>query len=656
MGDSIKFTIGGQLGPSYRGALSQAVAESKAANQEIHNDARKAMSVDSGIAVDMSRLGQFKQWKKEYLAARAEEARLEEALRTGGTRRAQASSDAAYDAALIRQNGLIKERVAQIAAERAGKAENDIEVKATLTKLQAAKKLAAEKLAITAKEAAEEAAIREAENLKMLTKVSRGYGSSVASGGSHGHGGLTGIIRESFVIMREISMGRGLGRIAGSVTLLAQYLGLLGKVVKSTASESVLASAAESKLAQSMAASAVAAKGKAAYAELAAAATAQEAIAAQAAADAEIALASATVTVNPFAWIAIGVVVAIAAFAGFIWHTKKVREEWAATAQRLGDAGSSFSSVASEIEKSTDALREHARWLEKLMDDYESMETIASDALKTLEDTQEIETEKAKSRGDSEEKLRALERQHLIERIDLLTTARNAAAGEEITAKNNDAQVTAAANSPEFASARAELESNQHGLSQTAEIIDDLKKQLTQQLGKTFTDSLALHAFDPSISIAGSGFNLTSKAGGGFDGTLDQAMTQFQELASKVSDLKQQLEGLDNAQYKSKSQLETTTHAHKELERQLTAAEQALVLFDLKSKIKAPTKAEHIAATEWERAGLGGSRGVSMLDIGKLQLTELKGIHTAVKGKKGTAKPARTNGVNYGDGLNHNYT
>ena len=45
-------------------------------------------------------------------------------------------------------------------------------------------------------------------------------------GGAHGHGftGQTGVVRETAVIGREIAMGRGMGRILASLTLLSQYL------------------------------------------------------------------------------------------------------------------------------------------------------------------------------------------------------------------------------------------------------------------------------------------------------------------------------------------------------------------------------------------------------------------------------------------------
>lgn len=51
-------------------------------------------------------------------------------------------------------------------------------------------------------------------------RMSGGFG----GGGHGGHAGQTGIVRESTVIGREIAMGRGMGRIIASMTLLAQYI------------------------------------------------------------------------------------------------------------------------------------------------------------------------------------------------------------------------------------------------------------------------------------------------------------------------------------------------------------------------------------------------------------------------------------------------
>ena len=55
-------------------------------------------------------------------------------------------------------------------------------------------------------------------------------------------------------------------------------------------------------------------------------------------------------------------------------------------------------------------------------------------------------------------------------------------------------------------------------------------------------------------------------------------------------------------------------------------------------------RALKINATDWEKAGGAfGGRGMSMLDIGKQQLSELKGIHHEVKNKGGKGRD-----VNFG--------
>ena len=57
----------------------------------------------------------------------------------------------------------------------------------------------------------------------MAGAAGRRIGGSMA-GGHGGHAGQTGIVRESTVIGREIAMGRGMGRILASMTLLSQYM------------------------------------------------------------------------------------------------------------------------------------------------------------------------------------------------------------------------------------------------------------------------------------------------------------------------------------------------------------------------------------------------------------------------------------------------
>ena len=64
--------------------------------------------------------------------------------------------------------------------------------------------------------------------LKRMTAMATAAATKMSSGvggvGAHGPRGMTGVIRETTVIGREIAMGRGLGRVLGSMTLLVQYL------------------------------------------------------------------------------------------------------------------------------------------------------------------------------------------------------------------------------------------------------------------------------------------------------------------------------------------------------------------------------------------------------------------------------------------------
>ena len=67
----------------------------------------------------------------------------------------------------------------------------------------------------------------ELKRMELMTRAAgRGMSSGLGAmgGGRHGPVGMTGIIRESTVISREIMMGRGLGRILGSMSLLVQYI------------------------------------------------------------------------------------------------------------------------------------------------------------------------------------------------------------------------------------------------------------------------------------------------------------------------------------------------------------------------------------------------------------------------------------------------
>jgi|GEM_PF-6754316 len=212
-----------------------------------------------------------------------------------------------------------------------------------------------------------------AEDIAANALVARGFGATSHNpAGGHGRLGLTGIIRESTVIARELVMGRGMGRVAGSVTLLAQYMGLLGKVVKSTASEQLLASVAASKLAQTMAAEADAAKGTLAFSGLLKKARLQEAEAATVAKEAEIALQTAKVSVNPLGWAIIAGAAVGAVLIGWAWHLHTLAVRAKNLKDVLNPLKKSFTEMAEARDAAAKAEQTNSDWLKELTDNHKA--------------------------------------------------------------------------------------------------------------------------------------------------------------------------------------------------------------------------------------------------------------------------------------------
>ena len=126
-----------------------------------------------------------------------------------------------------------------------------------------------EKVAAAAKAAAERVAIEKAAQLAMLKTVAAGGTASAFGHGGGGGGGISGVMRETLVIFRELGRGN-MTRVPGSLLLLLQYTGLLNLMMKSEKTEALLAAAAQEKLAQSTARAAMAAEAKLRAAKIAA--------------------------------------------------------------------------------------------------------------------------------------------------------------------------------------------------------------------------------------------------------------------------------------------------------------------------------------------------------------------------------------------------
>ena len=375
--------------------------------------------------------------------------RIAEAEKVAANRAALDSIMAAEREQAIAESNLMDESIAKTKAAALAKVEANraawIAGQAEWRKIQAAQ--TATMLANFEEQRIAAAALK-AEQLSMLTKVARGYGASVATGG-HGAGGLSGIIRESLVIVREISMGRGFGRVAGSVTLLAQYMGFLGKVVKSTATESLLASAAETKLSQSMAATALAAESKAlASAQAAAAETAdteammalaaadaasaktardaaagQEAKAAASAQAAEVSLASAAVTISVIGWIVVAAVALIAVLAALIFHWHKSSVEARNLANLMNPMEKHYREEADAAAKSAKAHEELSRWLQRELENRRSLIDTTEEMLSQLRKEAEAEKELARAKGASMASINSMEVEQLRREKELTEAA-----------------------------------------------------------------------------------------------------------------------------------------------------------------------------------------------------------------------------------------
>ena len=390
MAAGITFRIGGALDPSYRASLAQSVTEAKAAGMQIEAQQariRRSLLMPSnqiyaGQGYKFIQASQDLERKKTAILINENAIRDSIDKKYQAYKITQAAAFAAQGQTFFAQS--MQQSVQRIAAIRAEEA------------AMAAATVAARAQQIAAAEAIVAGA------------------ASGAGGGSHGRAGMTGVIRESLVIMREIAMGRGGPRVAGSATLLAQYLGLLNKAVKSTAATQVMAAAAAQKLNVQMAAQALMAKGTAAETELLAASQAQAAITAEALKDEELALATATVTLNPIFFLVVAAIVAVAATAGYlIYHYHKLAVQAKNLADALNPLKRKYTELAAEQEKAARATKENADWIKELTNRHISESEQIERKIKLLKEEQAARRRMMEASGVSDAELQALDRANL---------------------------------------------------------------------------------------------------------------------------------------------------------------------------------------------------------------------------------------------------
>ena len=252
------------------------------------------------------------------------------------------------------------------------------------------------------KAAAEEAALKRAGHLADISLIARQGGIGAASGG-HGHkyGGQGGVISEVAVIGHELLQGRGSGRILGSISILAQRLGLLGKLVKSTAQAEIQLAFAENEKAGAMARAAIATEADvtATLAEkeaAIAASLAQNKLAKATTETAEMASATAKVTLGPLGYALMAVVVVIGLLVlAFKTLNKVIAMKNEAAKQSAELALENTLNISEEIDAQTrlaDAIRkteEAFRNLNEVKSDFMKLSDEAIDALRAESEAQQ---------------------------------------------------------------------------------------------------------------------------------------------------------------------------------------------------------------------------------------------------------------------------
>lgn len=254
--------------------------------------------------------------------------------------------------------------------------------------------------------------------------------------GGHG-GGRSGVIRETLVLMREISRGNWT-RVPGSFSILIQQIGILGKLFRGVSEEQALAAIAAQKQTAATLLSAIASKVKAESAlkeasaellseyadEAKAQAAIKEASANYLAADSALVKATAEQTeaaatleasaasklaLTPLGWIAIAFVAVGTAAYFAISHILKLNRESKNLADLMDINTTKFSEQAAAMKKASVSAQEFNDWLQKLRDSEEGLAEQVDETLASMKEQGKFEQELAKNRGASQGQIAQME-------------------------------------------------------------------------------------------------------------------------------------------------------------------------------------------------------------------------------------------------------
>ena len=466
---------------------------------------------------------------------------------------------------------------------------------------------------------AEKLAVVKASQIAMFTTMTPLRGVA-----GHGGGGIAGIIRESIVIMREISMGRGTGRIGGSITLLAQYLGLLGLAVHSTAAEALAAEKAAIKLSNALKVTALRAIGTAAAEETAAAATAQLAVATNATTEANVALATATVTLNPIFFLVVGAIVAAGATAFILWrHFERLAKQAKNLADALNPLKAKYTELAEAQDKAAKAAQEYVDWKEDLLALHQSESDAIERKIKLLH-------EEARARGMSETETLAAEKELLtVEKARLENQLKRALVASDAAAKAANAGATLTDDQGRTIT----LSEAEHQAKRLAEILDAAEDERDKEKVLFETDKHGNVHYLPNIRPRNDSDQLTFKVGGKeFSMTVGQARENFEKASNQARQLAADQKALDDVLKDAKSSAAQIQAARNKVSDDLT---------DIADEQKFPEKARRggksdiLGLTDRQRAGTQvEGPAVALLDVNKRMEKHLASIDRKID-KKG---------------------
>jgi hypothetical protein len=665
------FRVGGALDPSYKTALAQSVAEAKAAQISINKTSVIGDSANSAVAISSVRA------RKEVDVLRKQQRDLKVLQASMIASSAMASKDKfAVADAIAKKEAEIEVIYAKDAALKVAQIRYDAGLALSVSQVKLMAESQAEQKVILAASTAEQVAIVRAGQMEEAEAFIAASAAENASGAG-GHS-TTGKIRESLVIMREIMMGRGGPRVAGSATLLAQYWGVLGLAVKSTATEQVVAYAASKKLTLEMYLQAVAAQKaavtdveKAAADKLMAAATDQAALSTKLLKEQQIALASAVVTANPIFFACVGILLLLGGAAFFIirhFHNAAVAAKNLADA--LNPLKQKYTELAEAQDKAAKAGQEYADWTKELENRHRSESEQLERKIKLLKEEWAARKRVAEARGASDGELQALdmasleaEKQMLLveqARLDVeykkakaASDAASAAAiagptttdefGQTITydqAKKNvetrghitDAAEAAQNESTGYVADKLELLKKQHGGSaQVGDFLDQFtegEKQSALTNGITKDSTL-----DQALAVLNNQVQDIVVDGHKYQISVADARKNFDSMNEKVRKLATDQAALDDVLKSAKSTAAEKMDAQNRVNEDLES-----VADEMKTAQESPATRRGGGAnrevSERERIGVGAPQVANLqkqtLDVTRKQLTEAQKLNSKI--------------------------